>query len=132
MVTAKEFMDVYNMIVEQCDLGNKSTVIYDYVNEASHNFMLNYIVPRIAKTAPQQNERGYGFNHELFVQTFAKVWEDFTLYVKLMERAFEYMNRNMVQNHAKTHTSELSFFSFKQDVFFQLNKWLSASIIELS
>ena len=65
------------------------------------------------------------------VFVFAEAWRDFTLFVKLLERVFEYMNRYCTSQLGKQHTTEISFFAFKNEVFWVYKHKLMTSICKL-
>lgn len=64
-----------------------------------------------------------------YISTFAKAWKDFTLYVKLIERAFDYMNRYCISNLGKTHLTELAFFAFKSEMFWPNRQELLTKVV---
>ena len=66
-----------------------------------------------------------------FVAVFAKAWTDFTLFVKLIERVFDYMNRYCISKLARQHTTEISFFAFKSQVFEEFKDKLVDSVVSL-
>ena len=45
------------------------------------------------------------------------MWRDYTLFVKLTEKVFDYMNRYCISKLKKVSTTEQCFYAFKTEVF---------------
>lgn len=115
-------MKLYNYIIEQCDFGDNSANLYEYLVEVNLAFLRNDIVPRVNRLPTWAIDSDY-------ISTFAKAWRDFTLFVKLMERAFDYMNRYCINNLGKTHLTELAFFAFKSEMFWPNRQELVSKVV---
>jgi len=47
IATSKEYIRLYNFIIEQCDFGDNSANLYEYLVETNTSFLRNVILPRI-------------------------------------------------------------------------------------
>mmetsp|Transcript_27894 Transcript_27894/g.37256 ORF Transcript_27894/g.37256 Transcript_27894/m.37256 type:complete len:83 (-) Transcript_27894:34-282(-) len=79
-------MQLYNMVIEQCDISDNSAGLYDFAVKLSERFIETDATPLI-ETVPSWASAGD------IVGAFAEAWTKYTLFVKLIERLFEYMNR---------------------------------------
>lgn len=98
------------MVIEQCDLGDNSSLIYEYCMCVNQRFIQNDVLTRIKAMPNWASDVEY-------ITVFANAWQDFTLFVKLLERVFGYMNRYCTETLGKEHTTDVSFFAFKEQVF---------------
>lgn len=122
IVTSREFMQLYNFIIEQCDFGDNSQNLYEYLLEATTLFLRNDIIPRLTSLPAWAVESDY-------ICCFAKAWRDFTLYVKLIERASEYVNRNCIFKLNLKPLTEESFYLFKTEVFWPNKQELLTNVL---
>ena len=111
-------------MIEQCDLGDNSASLYEYFVTVNSDFLNNDILPPINQLPSWTTDVD-------FVEVFAKAWKDYTLFVKLTERVFEYMNRYCVNNLGKVHSTEVCFYMFKSEVFWVHKTKLVESVISL-
>lgn len=106
VISSADYMVLYNMIIEQCDIHDKSAQLYEYAIRLSDRFIETDVKP-LVETVPSWASDADK------VSAFAQAARNFMLFVKLVERLFEYMNRYCTSSLGKVHTTEMSFFSFK-------------------
>ena len=68
-------------------------------------------------------------SNESVLAVYRKTWDDFTLFVKLIERIFDYMNRYSAEKMKKLHTTEVCFYHFKSNVFMSNKRRLIDAIV---
>ena len=59
------------------------------------------------------------------------MWRDYTLFVKLTEKVFDYMNRYCISKLKKVSTTEKCFYDFKTEVFWPNKNKLVTCVINL-
>ena len=122
VISPASYMQLYNMVIEQCDIGDNSAELYDYAVQVSERFIETDIRP-IVETVPSWAS---DFDK---VTAFAEAWTKYTLFVKLIERLFEYMNRYCTQRLGKVHTTEMSYFAFKSQIFWNYKQKLVQGVV---
>ena len=87
VTTNVEFMKVYNMVLYQCDQEDNNNHLYGYFEKIVNGYLVNELIPFT------QGKIGQGM-----LDAFVKCWSDFTMFSKLVERMFDYLNRYYLKN----------------------------------
>lgn len=77
-----EYTKVYQMIIHHCDNKDNNAEVLESFNR----FVTTYFESEVA---PQLK----GAKGNKLIAATVKVWQDFTIYAKMMDRCFDYLNR---------------------------------------
>lgn len=88
VTTNREYMKVYQLIIYQCDTNDNNEQIYDIFEEFVSDYLRNEVLPLLT-----------GANGERLLNNLVKVWNDYVIYSKMMDRSFEYLNRYYLKNN---------------------------------
>ena len=126
VVSSKVYISIYNYVIEQCDFGDNSANLYAYLDETISNFIEEDILAKLRPLAADQTKR------KQFTETFTRLWPTFKLFVKLIERIFEYLNRYSAEKLKKLHSTEYCIDMFREKVFEQYKEILVLSFMSLA
>ena len=82
-----EFMKVYTEVLRQCDEADHNESMYMYFEQVVNEYLLVDLLPFT-----------HGKTGESLLDAFAKCWTDFTMFAKLIERMFDYLNAFFLEN----------------------------------
>ena len=82
-----DFMKVYAEVLRQCDEADHNESLYAYFEQVVHEYLVSDLLPfTLGKTG------------EPLLDACAKCWTDFTMFAKLIERLFDYLNAFLLVN----------------------------------
>lgn len=89
VVSNKEYMRVYGIVMNQCDQQDNGAKL--------HTLYLQTLESYIRKDAlAYMNSRP----RVEFLEAFVKVWENYTMFAKLLDKMFDYLNRYFLKNQS--------------------------------
>jgi uncharacterized protein (DUF2336 family) len=88
VVTHEEYMKVYQQIIYQCDTEDNNERVYDIFEEFVTEYLDQHVMSRLRREHDLQ----------LLVNAVDR-WDAYTLYSKMMEKSFEYLNRYYLRNN---------------------------------
>ena len=83
-----EYMKVYQVIIYQCDTNDNNEQIYEIFEQFVEEYLNQEVIPVLD-----------GKTGEQLLINLVKVWEDYLIYSKMMDRSFEYLNRYFLKNN---------------------------------
>lgn len=90
VTTSKNFVKIHEVVMNQCDTQDNGGKLYQYFQQ----IIKDYIEKEALIYIRQQADRG------LLMQAFVKIFDDFAMLAKLMDRMFDYLNRYYLKNYA--------------------------------
>ena len=94
------------MISHHCDNQDNNDQVFDCFQRFVQTYIDAELVPKLE-----------GLQQEGLLVAMCRVWEDYTIYAKMMDRCFDYLNRYYLCNSSKppigTHCQSL----FKAQIF---------------
>lgn len=87
----------------QCDQQDNGSKLYElylktlesYFNQNAHKYML---------AQPK----------EQYLQAFVKIWTDYNMYAKLLDKMFDYLNRYFLKNQSMKSLGQTALFKFNE------------------
>lgn len=114
-----EFMQIYNLVIYQCDNEDNNAPLYTFYEQQVVQYISTALAPEL------RNRTG-----ERLLEAYVQSWEKFTIFAKLMEKAFEYLNRYYLKNHCLPLLGELCLNKFKQMLFDGARARITAAICD--
>ena len=102
----QDFMKVRTAVLKQCDESDHNESLYAYFEQVVNEFLVGDLLPF-----------AQGKTGEALLDAFVKCWSDFTMFSKLIERAFDYLNAFFLENLEEPHIGERCLQLFI-DVFY--------------
>ena len=81
--SSQEFINMYGIMVMQCNHDDRAQRVYAYYVEKLTTYVRTSMLPYVKA----QTAQGH------IMQAFIKVWHDFAMVTKMMERVFGYLDR---------------------------------------
>ena len=117
-----EFTKVYQLIIHHCDNQDNNSEVFD----CFRRFVKTYFDEEVM---PQLHDK----TNEALLTTIVKVWEDYTIYAKMMDRCFDYLNRYYLSNSSLQPIGANCLVMFKDRVFTKMKSQITdAVLVEIS
>ena len=81
-------MKVYQLIIYQCDTNDNNEQIYDIFEDFVNDYLTNEVLQKLRDSSGER-----------LLINLVKVWDDYVIYSKMMDRSFEYLNRYYLKNN---------------------------------
>ena len=102
-----DYMKVYNLMLYQCDQEDNNNHLYAYFERVVNSYITDELIPFTK-----------GKTGERMLDAFVKCWTNFTMFSKLMERMFDYLNRYYLKNQCLPQLGEKCMVYFK-DIYYE-------------
>lgn len=88
VVSNKEYMRVYNIVMNQCDQQDNGQKLHNLYCTVLEQYLRDDALRYI-------NDHKFEFLH-----AFVKVWDNYTMFAKLLDKMFDYLNRYYLKNQS--------------------------------
>lgn len=105
-----DYMKVYNLMLYQCDQEDANGHLYDYFERCVNSYIVDELLPY---TKGKQGER--------MLEAYVKCYENFTIYAKLLDRMFDYLNRYYLKNQCLPSLGE-KCMSYYKTIYYERQK----------
>jgi len=103
VVSNKEYLKVYGVVMAQCDQQDNGALLYslflktleEYINQIAHSYM---------RQQPK----------EQYLQAFVKIWTDYNMYAKLLDKMFDYLNRYFLKNQSMKSLGQTALVKYNE------------------
>ena len=119
VVNNQEFMQIYEIIVNQCDTEDNNEDLYQFFESECDNYINSYLVPNL------RGKRG-----DQMVAAFVKCWNNFAIFSKCCHRMFDYLDRYFLKNHNLALLGENSLKRFREKVHDAHRKDILAAVLD--
>jgi cullin 1 len=119
VVNNQEFMQIYEIIVNQCDTEDNNEDLYQFFESECDNYINSYLVPTL------RGKRG-----EHMVAAFVKCWNNFAIFSKCCHRMFDYLDRYFLKNHNLALLGENSLKRFREKVHDAHRRDILAAVLD--
>ena len=79
---------MYQLIIYQCDTNDNNEQIYDIFEDFVNDYLTNEVLQKLRDSSGER-----------LLINLVKVWDDYVIYSKMMDRSFEYLNRYYLKNN---------------------------------
>lgn len=86
-VSPKDFIKVYEVVMFQCDSMDNGAKLYKFFQDVIKNYINDVALPEVKRQ-----------NGSSILVAYLKVWDDYAMFSKLMDRMFDYLNRYYLKN----------------------------------
>ena len=119
VVNNKQYMEVFSLVVHQCDVEDKNAQLHAYYEETCVKYIQKELRPFLVNQTGQN-----------MLERFVTCWEKFTTFSKCMEKMFEYLNRFYLKNLQRALLGEQNLRQFKEGLFDAFKKEFLHAILE--
>ena len=104
--TPAEYMHVIEIINYQCNENDKGEVMYRFVKKTLTNFIAQQCMPKVTSVT----------GNDLLV-AFAKEWTQFMYFARMIDKAFDWMNRVYLKNTGIPLLGATALTMFKEQLW---------------
>ena len=117
-----DYMKVYNLMLYQCDQEDNNNHLYNYFERIINSYIVDHLIPF---TKGKQGEQ--------MLEAFVKCWQNFSMFSKLMEKMFDYLNRYYLKNQCLPQLGE-KCMSYYKDIYYdrQKNELRTAVLLQIT
>ena len=112
-------MKVYDIVVEQCDKKDNGPKLHVFYLETLDNFISTQVVP-VLQAAP----------NDQVLETFVKVWDNYTMFAMLLDKMFDFLNSNFLKIQKLQALNLSAFKKFKEIVLPNIKQRLQTSLLD--
>ena len=113
-----EFTKVYQLIIHHCDNQDHNDEVFNCFKRFVQTYFDSELLPKLKN--PKND----------LLSTMCQVWENFTIYAKMMDRCFDYLNRYYLSNSSMPPIGANCLQMFKQLVFQKYKKPVCEAILK--
>lgn len=106
MVTNREYMLIYDTVQHQCDTEDNNEHLYAFFENAVKSYIKNELHTKM------RDKSG-----EALIRAYVECWTDYTLYAKLMDKMFDYLNRYYLKNNNMPLLGDRCLRMFHEEFF---------------
>lgn len=114
-----EFTKVYQLIIHHCDNQDNNSEVFDFFRRFVRTYFDEEVIPQLLDKS-----------NEALLTTIVKVWEDYTIYAKMMDRCFDYLNRYYLSNSSLQPIGANCLVMFKERVFTKMKSHITEAVLE--
>ncbi len=119
VVSNKEYVRVYGIVMNQCDQQDNGQKLHQLYLTTLESYIkkdaLTYINSR-----PKVE----------FLEAFVKVWEDYTMFAKLLDKMFDYLNRYFLRNQSMSSLGQTALKKFNELFYPEIKKTLRELLMQ--
>ena len=114
----QEYMNVYQVIIYQCDTNDNNNQIHEIFESFVQEYLDTEVLPMT------QGKVG-----ETLIKNLVDSWDRYTIYSKMMDRSFEYLNRYYLKNNQLQLIGEKCLAMFKENIFNDAKDRITGAIL---
>ena len=118
VVPSSQYMRVYGIVMNQCDQQDNGAKLHKLYLDTLESYIKNDALTYI---------NAHKFE---FLEAFAKVWDDYTMFAKLLDKMFDYLNRYFLKNQSMSSLSATALKKFNEMLYPEVKKTLKEKLLE--
>lgn len=119
VVNNKEFVRIYQIIVNQCDSEDNNEPLYDFYQEQCDRYIQTKLIPKIR-----------GKTGAIMINEYVKCWKNFAIFSKCCHRMLDYLDRYFLKNNNLPLLGENSLTKFKDQVHDQHAQAILSAVLQ--